>query len=165
VSSVHVTSPHRRALLAVALAGALAAGGAVAAPSDGAGDDDRHVLRLLAREAQAQFLDLGSAGLSLGDQQAFSNDLLRGDARVGRDGATCTVVRVDGGAPTFGCVGTNELPGGQITVQGLYAPGPRPAPFTLAVTGGTGRYAGVGGSVRVRPLSETESALTFELRR
>ncbi len=159
-----VTSPRRRALLAAALAGALAATGAVAVPSDGAGED-RDVLRLLAREAQAQFLDLGTPGLGLGDQQVFSNDLLRGGARIGRDGGTCTVVRLDDGAPTFECLGANELPGGQITVHGLYAPGARPAPFTLAVTGGTGRYAGVGGTVRLRPLSEDESELTFRLRR
>jgi hypothetical protein len=79
------------------------------------------------------------------------------------------VVRVD--EPTYSftlqCLVTASLPGGRITSQGLltFTNGAPEERFTFAVTGGTRRYEGVRGEVRVRLVTETESKFVFRLRR
>lgn len=50
---------------------------------------------------------------------------------------------------------TYSFPGGQITGQALIVPGD-PAPYAVAITGGSGKYKGVEGEVRVRPASEAQ---------
>ena len=45
------------------------------------------------------------------------------------------------------CLATYALPGGQITGQALIVLGD-PAPYAVAITGGSGRYEGVEGEVR-----------------
>ena len=56
------------------------------------------------------------------------------------------------------------LPGGQISGQALIVLGD-PAPYAVAITGGSGKYKGVEGEVRVDPASETQprGVLTFHL--
>jgi hypothetical protein len=62
------------------------------------------------------------------------------------------------------CLATYVLPGGQITGQALIVLGD-PAPYLVAVTGGSGRFKGVEGEIRVLPVSETRprGVLTFHL--
>jgi len=79
----------------------------------------------VAKEVSSGFLDLGDADFSQGDQIPFTNDLYRGDKKVGKDGGWCVATRLtEDGAATFECLGANSLPGGQITVQGLVTYGP-----------------------------------------
>ncbi|MGH2538898.1 MAG: allene oxide cyclase barrel-like domain-containing protein [Actinomycetota bacterium] len=149
------------------IAGAsLASAGSRDASDDGTGE----TIRLRAREVDSVFMDLGDGGFSLGDQYAFTNDLLRGGSKVGEDGGLCVVTRLTAaGASTFKCVGSNDLPGGQITVQGLVTYGPteevKEDPYLFAITGGTGRYRTARGEVRVEELGGGRLRLTFRISR
>jgi hypothetical protein len=65
----------------------------------------------------------------------------------------CTVVNSTPDALTCQWVMTVSLPDGQLTLQGI-ADGPtgpptEPLEYTLAVTGGTGKYRGAGGSADI----------------
>lgn len=131
-------------------------------------DDDRMVLRLDAKEVASTFIDLGDPDFSQGDQIAFTNDLLRGGTKVGEDGGWCIATRLtSAGAATFKCVGSNSLPGGQLTVQGLVTYGPgeeiKDEPYFFAITGGTGRYKEAGGEVKIEEVSGEEFRLTFRI--
>ena len=101
-------------------------------------------------------------GTALGDQIVFTTQLLKGATEVGHQGGVCTVTSV--ARAEAQCVATYALPGGQITGQALIIVGD-PAPYAVAITGGSGRYLGVEGEVRVRPASETQprGILTFHL--
>jgi hypothetical protein len=132
--------------------------------------DDRETIvhHLLAKEVAQTYVDLGDADFSQADQFVFTNDLFRGDARVGEDGGVCTVTRVgEDGSTTVYCNGSNSLPGGQVTVQGLifYGPGEevKQDPYSLAITGGTGEYRTAHGEAVIRELSATEFRLTLRI--
>jgi hypothetical protein len=101
-------------------------------------------------------------GTALGDQIVFTTQLLKGDTEVGHQGGVCTVTSVARGEAQ--CLATYSLPGGQITGQALIRLGD-PAPYAVAITGGSGRYKGVEGEIRVIPATETQprGILTFHL--
>ncbi len=148
----------------VLAAGAIAVGATSASSDRSSGD----VLRLVGKEVSSQFLDLGEADFSEGDQFVFTNDLLRGDTKVGEDGGWCIVTRLtQEGAATMECHGVNSLPGGLITVQGMvtYAPGEeiKAEPYHFAITGGTGKYRTARGTVRIKEVSGEQLRLTFRL--
>jgi hypothetical protein len=132
----------------------------------GDGDDEVEVIRVVAMTAQEADLDLGEEGDSLGDEFVFSDDLFRHGERVGIDGGTCTLVRLEPMvSATLQCLVTAELPKGQITAQGLitFSEETEGEPFRLAITGGTERYKDAHGQVRVVEVSETEARLTFQI--
>jgi hypothetical protein len=60
---------------------------------------------------------------------------------------------------TLHCVATLKLRRGQITLQGLIEVQGEddPGPFTVAITGGTGKFRGAGGQARIREISDTQS--------
>jgi hypothetical protein len=101
-------------------------------------------------------------GTALGDQIVFTTQLLKGDTEVGHQGGVCTVTSVQRNEAQ--CIATYALRGGQITGQVLIRLGD-PAPYAVAITGGSGRYKGVEGEVRVRPATEADprGVLTFHL--
>ena len=147
------------ALLLVA-AGVMATG--AASDSNGRDDGGGQVIHLTTKQVHQGFVDNGDPGFSADDQFVFSNDLYRNGKKVGEDGGTCTVTRIAaGGAATLHCLGTNSLPGGQISVQGLAAPGES---FELAITGGTGRYSKARGRVFGENTSPTEMNIKLVLR-
>jgi allene oxide cyclase-like protein len=130
----------------------LAAGGTVAAAAMPADDGDRdlrgrlHVLQVTRQDVENRFLDLdhsGSGSDSVGDINAFSADFYVGDAKVGIDGGTCTLVRRPA---IYHCVATNAFGEGQLTVMTL-ADFSQTAPGHFAITGGTGAYRGARGEV------------------
>lgn len=149
------------------------------------GSDDREsVFSLVGRDVASAGLDLGDPGDSLGDQFHFTSDLIevtrRGvgppppgaigphERKIGEDGGVCSVARIaPDRATTYHCVGTNSLPLGQITAQGLvtYAAGEafRQEPYSFAITGGTGRYRKARGEVKIKELSAEEVRLTFRV--
>ena len=138
---------------------------AAAAPSDTrSGDKKVEVIRLTSITVEEVDLDLGEPGDSLGDQFVFTDDLFRGGEKVGILGVVCSAVRITADAFSIQCVGTAELPKGQITVQGLitFSEATEGQPFELAITGGTGRYRTAHGVVTVEE-GETEDRLTFQI--
>jgi hypothetical protein len=92
-------------------------------------------------------------GTALGDQIVFTTQLLKGDTEVGHQGGVCTITSVARNEAQ--CVATYAFRGGQITGQALIRLGD-PAPYAVAITGGSGRYQGVEGEVRVRPATGTQ---------
>jgi hypothetical protein len=180
-------------VLLLLVAGAVVASAGPSTRNGSSGSDDREsVLRLVGRDVASAWLDLGDPGNSVGDQFHFTSDLIQlppsgvgaqwrraGGPRVrtppvpharkiGEDGGLCSVVRIapDGGL-TFHCVGTNSLPLGQITSQGLVTYGPgedfRQTPYSFAITGGTGKYRAARGEVRIKEVSAEEVRLTFRI--
>jgi hypothetical protein len=143
------------AVLAIVALGVLVFGSAIA-QAHGKG---KRTLRLVGTEIQSEFLDLGAPGLSLGDEFVFSETLSRHGRDVGESGGVCTATQVTPpyDVTTFHCVATLSLRRGQITLQGLIeiqGEGDQ-GPFTVAITGGTGAFFGVGGEARIRDVSET----------
>ena len=135
---------NRKLYAAAALTLPMAAAGIVAAGAASDPGGGGRVIELTTKQVHQGFIDHGEPGFSADDVIVFSNDLYRDGEKVGEDGGTCTVTRIADGAATLHCLGTNSLPGGQISVQGLAAPD---EPFELAITGGTGRYSNARGQV------------------
>jgi hypothetical protein len=105
--------------------------------------------------------DTGAAGDSTGDLLTWHNRLFNAaDTRaVGRDQGYC--LRIEPGV-SYECAWTNRLRHGQIMVQGPFFDA---ADSVLAVTGGTGRYAGARGTMRLHALAGgTKYRFTFRLR-
>jgi hypothetical protein len=137
---------------------ALAVG--VVSPAWGSAGDKEMKFRVDAVTTEQQLLDLGAPGNSLGDQIVFTTRLLQGGTEVGHQGGVCTVTSV--ARHQAQCVATYALGGGQVTAQALVSLD-NPAPYAVAVTGGSGRYQGTEGEVRVQPVSGTRGILTFHL--
>jgi hypothetical protein len=152
-------------ILVLAVVSLPAASASSSQAGSSAGDDKKvEVIRVTAVDVQDTFLDLGEPGESLGDQSVFSQDLFRRGEKVGTAGVVCTLVRVDTGvSATVQCIGTAELPRGQITIQGLLTFTNGPSTFQVAITGGTGRYRTAHGVAIVEEVSETEDRITFRV--
>jgi hypothetical protein len=118
-------------------------------------------LKIVATEIQSEYLDLGTAGPSLGDELVFSERLSRHRHQVGMSGVVCTATQVlpPYDVQWFHCVGTLRLRTGQITLQGLIEVQGEddPGPFVVAITGGTGEYTGAGGVAVVREVRPGKS--------
>jgi hypothetical protein len=103
----------------------------------------------------------------INDQLTSTHAIRGGYPIIGYDSGTCTFTRVtpdgQGKGSRFNkvfenCTATAALPNGDITVQGIISSkSGKPQPATLAVTGGTGRYDGAHGSVRVAFGSQFET--------
>jgi hypothetical protein len=125
-------------------------------------------IRIDAVVAAENFVDVEPVGPSLGDTLIVHDDWKDMDGTVvGDDGLVCTVTFIDpDGSTTFQCVLTGHLESGDLTAQGLFtepAAEPPPASAVLAVTGGTGAFAGATGTVKVQEISEEETHFTFRL--
>jgi allene oxide cyclase len=98
---------------------------------------------------------------SSGDILAFANPVFNASnaRKVGSDNGNC--VRTAAGE-AWECIWTVSLSGGQITVEGPFYDG---KDSTLAITGGTGEYAGAGGQMQLhaRDPEETEYDFTYEI--
>ncbi|HSE10457.1 MAG TPA: hypothetical protein VLB29_17480 [Nocardioidaceae bacterium] len=121
--------------------------------------------RLLAVSDQFEEIDVGRRGFSIGDYVAFNDKLYFRRSRVGTLDGTCVVTRLhrrDEGAQQ--CVVTLTLPRGHLTAQGLLTfEGDEPDPFTVAITGGTGRYSNAAGEAHVRILNEDRTLIDIDL--
>ncbi|MER8044815.1 dirigent protein [Streptomyces sp. NPDC094032] len=115
---------------------------------------------LYAKEVQGMTASQSAQAPKLGDSFAFADDLYKtkdvnGD-KVGRDGASCVVVR-PGNPMDLQCTGTvvlNGGPGGQLALQALTSVNPNdqaPPAADIAVTGGTGDFKNARGWVRSTP--------------
>ncbi|HEX3687041.1 MAG TPA: allene oxide cyclase family protein [Gaiellaceae bacterium] len=152
------------ALAVFLVAGAVAAG--VAFADHGRGHGGKHhgagkvVYVIEHATTDAVTNNDGRATDSVGDILTFTNDVFdrSNSHNVGSDQGYCVRMVV---GESWECVWTTLLPGGQLTVEG---------PFydthdsVLAITGGTGAYANVRGSMELRwRAGGTEFAFIFHL--
>ena len=98
---------------------------------------------------------------SLGDETVAHDQLFSHGQRVGDDAITNVIVSLPPDAVVVLTTGVFRLPGGSIAVQALTVPGP--AHKQLAVTGGTGSYANVGGDGTLVEFANNTGTLTLHL--
>ncbi len=137
--------------------------GAVGFASPKKDNDDAHhdndkgrTLTVLLGTRESTVVDLGTKGASQGDMRVVNAPLYNqsGKQRIGRFDIFC-VTTDPAGTPTeevhrAECTGTFTLPGGEISIQSsnAFPKLPKPPPRSSdAITGGTGKYAGVRGEV------------------
>lgn len=89
-------------------------------------------------------IDTGKKGFSIGDSFIFSEQLLQNGKQVGYDHIVCTHA-ANWPTSAESCTGTVVLANGTLELDGLSKQGP----FTVAVLGGTGSYAGARGTARI----------------
>lgn len=102
-------------------------------------------------------IDQPPKGDSMGDMLVFSDPIFDPTTKkqIGTDQGSCTRVII---GKTWECSWTLILAGGQITAEGPFV---GPADSTLAVTGGTGQFAGAKGSMLIHALDPKMSSLLF----
>ncbi|MFI9401198.1 hypothetical protein [Nocardia sp. NPDC052316] len=129
-------------LLPIAVSGCGAADGDTRAPAA----NQVEILELHVENDQYAAPDLDRAGMSIGDMDVFSGNAIKDGLKVGRGGGTCQAVHVDAEKVTAQCLLTMQLESGSVTMQALWVRGSEP--LDMAITGGTGSYLNVGGTVR-----------------
>ncbi len=116
--------------------------------SPAAADDlDTDRFQVSSRESTEHFNDVGRKGESLGDSFTFTSKLFHDGERVGRDAVRCDITRAKERSFGLQCFGTLTFRGrGDLTIHGkiLFQRESETLP-TLAITGGTGDYAGASG--------------------
>ncbi len=145
--------PRLGVLAVVVLAAVVAA--AVAVAQGRAGQSGVQTITLITRDASSSFNFVDNRPLqgdpeeeppTAGDFFVISQSLFTRDGRrAGTLGAQC--VFVTGGNGRLECTGSYGLRGGSIFVQAAFVGDRQPR---IAVTGGTGAYEGVSGSVLSR---------------
>ena len=132
--------------------------GAHAVPASAA---PRKTVRVIEHALTDATTDTGAPGDSAGDILTFANPVFNpaDSKQVGSDQGYC--IRVVAGQ-SYECTWTTFLKGGQIVVQGPFYDA---KDSTLAITGGTGRYRAVRGTMRLHALAGgTKYDFTFHLR-
>ncbi|WP_207922896.1 hypothetical protein [Micromonospora sp. KC606] len=123
--------------------------------------DRVEILELEVENDQYAALDLGPAGLSLGDMDVYSGNAVRDGRKVGRGGGSCQVIHIDGKKITMQCLITMELERGSVTMQSLWARGANP--LDMAVTGGTGAYRNARGTIRFWDIATPSERVRAEI--
>jgi hypothetical protein len=104
--------------------------------------------------------------LILNDQVTTTHWAGHGYPIVGFDSGACTISRIpekNAEQTIANCVVSVAVSGGSLAVQGaVHFKSGQPEPATLAVTGGTGKFYGKTGEVRVA-FTKTHKILTFSL--
>lgn len=157
----------RRTLLGAALAAltvlaVVAVSSALATPAHH-GHRDRHglTIRVVERATSDTVVDNAPPGDSVGDTLGFGNSVYDASntTKVGDDGGQC--VRTVPGV-SWECGWTTSLPDGQIVVAGPFLDA---GDSTLAITGGTGAYRNVRGTMdlHARDAQGTSYDFTFHV--
>ena len=144
--------------MALGVIGVLGAVGS-ASPNnnDDHGDDKgRSTLTVVGKNPENKVLDLGAQGPSQGDIRVLNAPLYdeSGKERIGRFDLFCAITdpadQSSEKAHIAECTKTFTLPGGEISVQGVeaYPNLSGLSPGVNAISGGTGKYAGVSGEQR-----------------
>jgi hypothetical protein len=123
-------------------------------------------LTLTATTTHESLLNLsGTPDDPTGNQFVSAQDLYRGHRKVGAGAASCQIIDVVGPEQLrVQCIASLSLPAGQLSAQGLpVVDETENRPFTLAITGGTGAYAGAEGQVTVCRLDDQHSRYTITL--
>ena len=114
-------------------------------------------LQLVERAMTDTMVDLGAKGDSVGDLLTFANPIYdaANKTQLGTDQGYCVRVVV---GKSWECFWTLILTGGQITVEGpFYDSGDS----TMVVTGGTGKYAGAKGAMKLHARDAKGTAYDF----
>jgi hypothetical protein len=153
--------PMHRTVRIGALAAVLAAGAAATAASGhvAGGGGNTEVINAARVTEDGAVLDLGTDGLSLGDERVFTARFEVDGDTIGFDGGVCTLVRKP---QTYQCVATNVLPKGQLTAQALVDFDKAPGPYHFAITGGTDGYRTARGDVEVL-FGENSDTVSFRI--
>ena len=145
-------------VLALGIIGVLGAAGS-ASPNnndDHRDDKGRSTLTVVGKTPENKVLDLGAQGPSQGDIRVINAPLYdeSGKEKIGRFDLFCAITdpadESSEKAHIAQCTKTFTLPGGQISVQGVeaYPNLSGLSPGVNAISGGTGKYAGVEGEQR-----------------
>ena len=115
-------------------------------------------LTFVERATTDTVIDTGAKGDSSGDLLTFSNEVFdaQDKEKVGTDSGWC--IRIVAGK-SWECFWTLAIADGQITVEGPFLDAGDSA---LAVTGGTGKYAGARGEMALHPRDAKGSAYDFK---
>ena len=121
-----------------------------------------HSMTVVERATSDAVTDTGAKDDSVGDILTFANELFdkANKTKVGTDNGYC--LRTAAGK-AWECAWTNSLKDGQISVQGTFLDG---GDTIQAVTGGTGKYRGASGEMKLHARDAKGSAydFTFSLR-
>ncbi len=114
-------------------------------------------IKVVERPVGETTVDLGSKGDSIGDLLVFANNVFdaQNKTQVGSDQGYCVRTVV---GKSWECFWTLLLKGGQITVEGPFMD---QGDSLFAVTGGTGKYAGARGSMKLHPRDATPTGYDF----
>jgi len=114
-------------------------------------------IRLVERAVTDKTVDLGDKGDSVGDLLTFANPVYDASnkTQLGTDQGYCVRVAV---GKSWECFWTLTLKEGQITIEGpFYDSGDS----VMAITGGTGKYAGAKGQMKLHARDAKGSAYDF----
>jgi allene oxide cyclase len=102
-------------------------------------------------------VDLGAKGDSVGDLLVFANKIYdpANKTQIGTDNGYCVRTVV---GKSWECFWTLTLKAGQITVEGPFMDS---GDSLLVVTGGTGKYDGAKGSMKLHPRDPTPTGYDF----
>jgi hypothetical protein len=114
-------------------------------------------LQMVERALTDTTVDLGAKGDSVGDLLTFANPVYdaANKTQLGTDQGYCVRVVV---GKSWECFWTLILAGGQITVEGPFSDS---GDSTMVVTGGTGKYAGAKGSMKLHARDAKGSSYDF----
>jgi hypothetical protein len=114
-------------------------------------------IKLVERPVGETTVDLAAKGDSVGDMLVFANNVFdaANKVQVGTDQGYCirTVI-----GKSWECFWTLTLKAGQITIEGPFAD---TGDSIFAITGGTGKYAGAKGSMKLHPRDATPTGYDF----
>jgi hypothetical protein len=132
---------------------AIAAGASLAAPPAMAAER----IAVVERPVGETTVDLGAKGDSIGDLLVFANKIYDAGnkVQVGSDQGYCVRTVV---GKSWECFWTLMLKAGQITVEGPFMD---EGDSLMTVTGGTGKYAGAKGSMKLHPRDATPTGYDF----
>jgi allene oxide cyclase len=114
-------------------------------------------LVVVERPVNETTVDLGAKGDSVGDLLTFANPVFdaANKTQIGSDQGYCVRVVV---GKSWECNWTLVLAGGQITVEGPFADS---GDSVFTITGGTGKYAGAKGAMKLHPRDAKSSSYDF----
>ena len=114
-------------------------------------------IKVVERPVGETTVDLTAKGDSVGDMLVFANEVFdaANKTRVGSDQGYCVRTVV---GKSWECFWTLMLKAGQLTVEGPFFD---EGDSLLVITGGSGRYAGAKGSMKLHPRDATPTGYDF----
>ena len=114
-------------------------------------------IKVVERPVGETTVDLGAKGDSVGDLLVFANGIFdpANKTQIGSDQGFCVRTIV---GKSWECMWTLTLKAGQITVEGPFMD---EGDSLFAVTGGTGKYAGAKGSMKLHPRDANSTSYDF----
>ena len=114
-------------------------------------------IKVVERPVGETTVDLGAKGDSVGDLLVFANGIFdsANKTQLGSDQGFCVRTIV---GKSWECMWTLTLKAGQITVEGPFMD---EGDSLFAVTGGTGKYSGAKGSMKLHPRDAKSTSYDF----